>query len=50
MPFYDVITKIISLNNTHATSKAGDDLVKLAVRVDVADKKTNTEWQPSASL
>ena len=41
MPFYDVISKVISLNNTHATSKAGEDLVKLAVRVDVADKKTN---------
>jgi len=41
MPFYDVISKVISLNNTHTTSKAGGDLVKLAVKVDVADKKTN---------
>ncbi|UUX93369.1 hypothetical protein [Methanoplanus endosymbiosus] len=41
MSFYDAISKVISLNNTHTTSKRGEDLVKLAVQVDVADRKTN---------
>ena len=40
-PFIDVVTKIVSMNNTHVTQRAGGDLVKLDLRISVADEKTN---------
>ena len=42
-PFTTVIDRIGSFDGTHITKKVGEELIKLDLRVFVADKKTNFE-------
>lgn len=42
-PFMDVVRRIASFDGTHITKKIGDDLIKLELRVEVAEQKTGFE-------
>lgn len=42
-PFMDVVGRIAGFNGSHITKKVGDELIKLDLKVDVADKKTGFE-------
>ncbi|WOF15531.1 hypothetical protein F1737_01940 [Methanoplanus sp. FWC-SCC4] len=40
-PFSDVVEKVILMNGTHVTNRAGEDLVRLDLKISVANEKTN---------